>query len=152
MTRRYFLMDDLMFRMMELKAKGFYCSQIMMLLALDAQEKENPDLIRAMAGLAFGVGIGEVCGALTGGACILSLYAGKGTDDDEEHFQLMNMLNELGEWFRETYSEQFGGISCSTITEDGALRNERCGAVVAATYQKVLELLVENDFDPCEGK
>ncbi|MGA7827576.1 MAG: DVU_1555 family C-GCAxxG-C-C protein [Geobacteraceae bacterium] len=145
-------MDDLMFRMMELKAKGFYCSQIMMLLALDAQEKENPDLIRAMAGLAFGVGIGEVCGALTGGACILSLYAGKGTDDDEEHFQLMNMLNELGEWFRETYSEQFGGISCSTITEDGALRNERCGAVVAATYQKVLELLVENDFDPCEGK
>jgi C_GCAxxG_C_C family probable redox protein len=145
-------MDDILFRMMELKAKGFYCSQIMMLLALDAQEKENPDLIRAMAGLAFGVGIGEVCGALTGGACILSLYAGKGAEEDEEHFCLMSMLNHLGEWFRETYAGQYGGISCNTITEDGALRNERCGAVVAATYQKVLELLVENDFDLCEGK
>lgn len=60
-------MDDLVFRMMELKAKGFYCSQILTMLALESQEKENPDLVRAMAGLAFGVGIGEVCGALTGG-------------------------------------------------------------------------------------
>ena len=145
-------MDDMMFRMMELKSKGFYCSQIMMLLALEAQEKETPDLIRAMAGLAFGVGIGEVCGALTGGACILSLYAGKGTEDEEEHFRLMSMLNELGEWFREVYGGQYGGISCDAISKDGSLRNERCGAVVVTTYQKVLELLVENDFDPSEGK
>lgn len=145
-------MDDMLFRMMELKSKGFYCSQIMMLLALEAQEKENPDLIRAMAGLAFGVGIGEVCGALTGGACILSLYAGKGTEDDEEHYRLMGMLTELGDWFRDTYGGQFGGISCAAISDDGTLRNERCGAVVVATYQKVLELLVENDFDPSEGK
>lgn len=145
-------MDDMMFRMMELKSKGFYCSQIMMLLALEAQEKENPDLTRAMAGLAFGVGIGEVCGALTGGACILSLYAGKGTEDDAEHFRLMGMLTELGDWFREIYGGQYGGISCDAISEDGSLRNERCGALVLATYQKVLELLVENDFDPSEGK
>lgn len=141
-----------MFRMMELKSKGFYCSQIMMLLAIDSQGKENPDLIRAMAGLAFGVGIGEVCGALTGGACILSLYAGKGTEDDEEHFRLMGMLTELGDWFHEIYGGQYGGISCNTITKEGTLRNERCGAVVVATYQKVLDLLVENDFDPSEGK
>lgn len=63
-------MDDVMFRMMELKSKGFYCSQIMMLLALENQDKINEDLVRSMAGLAFGVGIGDVCGALTGGACI----------------------------------------------------------------------------------
>ncbi|MDD2319609.1 MAG: C-GCAxxG-C-C family protein [Geobacteraceae bacterium] len=145
-------MDEMMFRMMELKSKGFYCSQIMMLLALEAQEKENPDLIRAMAGLAFGVGVGEVCGALTGGACILSLYAGKGTEEDEEHGRLMSMLHELGEWFRVTFTGQYGGISCDAISEDGSLRNERCGAVVAATYQKVLEILIENDFDLTEGK
>lgn len=145
-------MDDLMFRMMELKAKGFYCSQIMTMLALELQEKENPDLVRAMAGLAFGVGIGEVCGALTGGACILSLNAGKGTDQDTEDPRLMSMLHELGEWFRETYCGQYGGISCDAISEDGSLRNERCGNVVATTYQKVLEILVANDFDPNEGK
>jgi C_GCAxxG_C_C family probable redox protein len=145
-------MDDLLFRMMELKAKGFYCSQIMMLLALDNQDKTNDDLVRSMAGLAFGIGIGDACGALTGGACILSLYAGKGTEEEEEHFRLMGMLQELGDWFRETYEGQYGGISCDAISEDGALRNERCGGVVAATYQKVLEILIENDFDLSEGR
>lgn len=145
-------MDDVMFRMMELKHKGFYCSQIMMIMTLDAQDKTNPDLVRSMAGLAFGVGIGEVCGALTGGACILSLHAAKGADDDEEHFRLMGMLHELGEWFRGTYAGQFGGISCDAISEDGSLRNERCGGVVADTYRKVIEILVENGFDPCEGR
>ncbi|MBP1753071.1 MAG: hypothetical protein H6Q57_1907 [Geobacteraceae bacterium] len=145
-------MDDLLFRLMELKSKGYYCSQIMMLIALENQEKTNPDLIRAMAGLAFGVGIGDVCGALTGGACILSLYAGKGTDEEEEHFRLMGMLHELGDWFRETYAGQYGGISCDAISEDGSKRNERCGAVVAATYQKVLEILIANEFDIYEGR
>ena len=145
-------MDDLLFRLMELKSKGYYCSQIMMLLALENQEKTNPDLIRAMAGLAFGVGIGDVCGALTGGACILSLYAGKGTDEEEEHFRLMGMLHELGDWFRETYAGQYGGISCDAISEDGSKRNERCGAVVAATYEKVLEILIANEFDIYEGR
>jgi C_GCAxxG_C_C family probable redox protein len=145
-------MDDLLFRMMELKAKGFYCSQIMMLLTLEYQEKTNDDLIRSMAGLAFGLGIGDVCGALSGGACILSLHAGKGTEDEEEHFRLMGMLQELGDWFRETYAGRYGGISCDAISEEGSLRNERCGGVVSATYQKVLEILVENEFDPSEGR
>jgi C_GCAxxG_C_C family probable redox protein len=145
-------MDDMMFRMMELKHKGFYCSQIMMLLALENQDKTNPDLIRAMAGLAFGVGIGEVCGALTGGACILSLYGGKGTDDEEENTFLMTMLEELGDWFKATYGGMYGGISCETISEDGTKRNERCGPLVAATYQKVLEILIENDFHLSEGR
>jgi len=145
-------MDDLMFRMMELKAKGFYCSQIMMILALEYQDKSNEDLVRSMAGLAFGVGIGDVCGALTGGACILSLYAGKGADEEDEHFRLMGMLHELGEWFNESYAGQYGGISCDAISEEGSLRNERCGGVVAATYQKVLEILVANEFDPSEGR
>jgi len=145
-------MDDIMFRLMELKAKGYYCSQIMMLLALENQEKDNPDLIRAMAGLAFGVGIGEICGAITGGACILSLYAGKGLEEEQEDSRLMGMLHELGDWFQETYGGQFGGISCDVISEEGAKRTERCGPLVAATYQKVLEILLENGFDLMGGR
>jgi C_GCAxxG_C_C family probable redox protein len=145
-------MDDLMFRLMELKAKGYYCSQIMMLLALENQDKTNPDLIRAMSGLAFGIGVGEVCGALTGGACILSLYGGKGTDDEEEHCRFMGMLHELGVWFKGTCGVQYGGISCDVISEEGAKRTERCGPLVAATYQKVFEILLENGFDLMEGR
>ncbi len=145
-------MDDMMMRMMELKHKGYYCSQIMMKMALDTQDKDNPDLIRAMAGLAFGVGIGEICGALTGAACILSIYAGKGTDEEEENPRLTGMLQEMGDWFRETYGGKYGGIGCDIMTEDGALRNERCGAIVSETYTKAIEILAANDFDPCEGR
>lgn len=146
-------MDDMMFRMMELKHRGYYCSQIMMLLALEAQGKTNPDLIRSMAGLAFGAGIGsQVCGALTGGACILAQYTGKGTDDEEENFRLMGMLQELGDWFMETYGGKYGGISCDAISEDGSLRNERCGPIVGGTYTKVMDILVANEVDPSEGR
>ncbi len=145
-------MDDMMMRMMELKHTGYYCSQIMMKMALDTQDSENPDLIRSMAGLAFGVGIGEVCGALTGAACILSLYAGKGSDEEEENPRMPGMLQEMGEWFRETYGGKYGGIGCDIITEDGALRIERCGGIVSESYTKAIEILVSNGFDPGEGR
>ena len=59
-------MDDLD-RMRELKQQGFFCSQILMTLGLELQGKENPELIRAMNGLAGGLGFtGETCGALDG--------------------------------------------------------------------------------------
>ncbi len=36
-------------RMMELGFQGYSCAQILLLLALDAQERSNPDLVRAMS-------------------------------------------------------------------------------------------------------
>jgi hypothetical protein len=125
----------------------------MMLLALENQDKTNEDLVRSMAGLAFGAGIGsQACGALTGGACILALYAGKGTDEEDEDFHLNTMLQDLGEWFLETYGGTYGGVSCDVISADGSLRNERCGAIVAETYARTMEILIANDLDPGEGR
>ena len=61
-------MDELL-RMLKLASQGFHCSQILILMGLDAQGKQNADLVRAMEGLAGGVGFcGDICGALTGGA------------------------------------------------------------------------------------
>jgi hypothetical protein len=78
-------MDDHMIRMMQLSQKGYVCSQIIMQLGLDMREEENPSLIRAMAGPAYGCGSGKAtCGALIGGVCLLALYAAKGSDDESE--------------------------------------------------------------------
>ena len=56
-------MDELE-RMQELKQQGFYCSQILVMLGLEAQGKQNPDLVRAMQELAGGLGFsGDTCGA-----------------------------------------------------------------------------------------
>ena len=89
-------MNEATLRMITLAGQGFFCSQILLSMGLEAQGKSNPDLIRAMAGLAGGLGFtGDTCGALTGGACLLSLYAGKGLPEEQEDEKLNLMISEL---------------------------------------------------------
>ncbi|SPF33606.1 conserved hypothetical protein [Syntrophobacter sp. SbD1] len=142
-------MTEEMIRMMQLAQQGFYCSQILLMMGLEAQGKKNPDLVRSMAGLAGGLGFsGEVCGALTGGACLLGLYAGRGTPDEEENEHLNLMIFELVEWFTAQYGLMYGGIRCETILgDDPANRTTRCPAMVVGTYEKIKGLLAENGFD-----
>jgi len=146
-------MDELL-RMLKLSGQGFHCSQILLSLGLEAQGKTNPDLIRAMAGLAGGVGFcGDTCGALTGGACLLALYAGRGIPDEEEDPKLNLMVSELMEWFTEEFSECYGGIHCREIlADDPANQLKRCPDLVTRTYEKVKALLLENDYDLSEGR
>lgn len=141
-------MDDLI-RIMELKNQGFYCSQIIIQMGLDLQGKTNPDLIRAAGALAGGIGFsGKLCGSLSGAACLLGLYAGKGTADEPEEERLNLMLLSLVEWFEKTTGIQYGGVDCDQILE-GRQSNIplRCPGIIQAVYQKSKELLVENGFD-----
>lgn len=141
-------MEDLE-RMRELKQQGFYCSQILMLMGLEMQGKENPELIRAAHGLAGGLGFtGELCGALSGGAALLGLYAGKGTVQDEQDLRLDFMITDLVNWFKQEYIPLYGSIRCEDIISGEAKNTAvRCPLIVAATFQRVKELLVENGFD-----
>ena len=136
-------------RMKELKQQGFFCSQILMTLGLELQGKENPELIRAMNALAGGLGFtGETCGALTGGACLLGVYAGKGAPTEEENLRLNFMIEDLVKWFKAGYGQDYGGIRCETILAgEPNAQAVRCPRMVAGTFQKVKELLVENGFD-----
>ncbi len=132
-----------------LRKQGFYCSQILMLQGMEMMGKSNPDLIRAMHGLAGGLGFsGELCGALTGGASLLGLYAGKGTAEKPEDPRLDFMIQDLVKWFKAEYTEQFGGIRCEEILA-GNHQNQsiRCPVLVNGVLQKVKDLLVENGYD-----
>ncbi|MCU0493924.1 MAG: C-GCAxxG-C-C family protein [Chloroflexaceae bacterium] len=134
---------------MALGRQGFFCSQILMLQGLALQGKENPELVRAMQGLAGGIGFtGGTCGALSGGACLLSLYAGKGSAEEDEDLRLLVMIGELNAWFQQRFGEQYGGIDCSTIL-GGKLGSQLtcCPPMIDETLQKVKELLVEHGFD-----
>ena len=136
-------------RMIELSQQGFHCSQILLFLGLEAQGKSDPDLIRAMNGLAGGLGFsGDICGALTGGVCLLGLYAGRGAPNEEEDPKLNLMITELVEWFSGEFGEIYGGITCSVILDDDPTnRTAVCPNLVAGVYEKVKSLLVENGFD-----
>jgi C_GCAxxG_C_C family probable redox protein len=143
-------MDDVTMRMVELGHQGFYCSQILIILGLEAQGKSNPDLVRAMSGLHGGMGnCGKVCGTLTGGACLLALYAGKGTSEEQENNRLIPMIFELVEWFERECRVRFNsGINCSEILQNDANnRQTRCPQIVLATFEKVKEILEAQNID-----
>jgi hypothetical protein len=143
-------MDDTMIRMMRLAQKGYTCSQILILLALEARGEQNPALVRAAAGLAYGCGTGKgSCGVLTGGSCVIALFAGKGSDEEQESEKFMMMLQDLSDWFSERVGGQYGGIECQAIVgEEGpAAARQRCGGILAETYAKVTEILISNGFD-----
>ena len=142
-------MTDDMLRMIQLAGQGFHCSQILLFMGLEAQGKTNPDLIRAMSGLAGGLGFtGDTCGALTGGACLLGLYAGRGTPEEQEDEKLNLMISELVDWFSEEYGKLYGGIRCDIILgDDLGNRPTRCPNMVFGSYGKVKTLLSEYGFD-----
>lgn len=134
----------------QLRKKGFYCSQILLILGMEYQGKKNPDLVRAMHGLAGGLGFsGEICGALSGGACLLGLYAGKGLPEEQENPLLNFMIEDLVKWFKQEHGQRFGGIRCEDILDRPGVKHfsSTCPTLVLTTLQKVKELLVENGFD-----
>jgi C_GCAxxG_C_C family probable redox protein len=145
-------MDDLLLRLIRLKSKGFCCAQIIMTLALDAQGKTNADLVRSVGGLCFGInGSGEVCGALSGGACLISLYAGKGSDGEKPDDRHQTMMDELVDWFKKMADAEYGGTRCADIL-DKFPNNSICGQIVAETYGKCMDILASHGIDPAVGK
>ena len=134
--------------MLSLAQDGFRCSQIMLALGLKRQGKENPDLIRAMGGLIVGVGYsGKICGALTGGTCLITLYAGRGRADEKEHPKLWPMVQEFVEWFESEIGENKGIIDCDGILERAGVAkpsSETCGPIVLKSYIKAVSILEAN--------
>ncbi|HBC91942.1 MAG TPA: hypothetical protein DCZ10_03310 [Pelotomaculum sp.] len=114
--------------------KGYCCSQMILKVGLEAQNKENPDLIQAIAGLCRGPNGELVCGCLTAGVCLLSLY------DPQNAAQFLT--NDLVEWFKEEYGELYGGIDCKDILSgEPSNRYLRCPEIVAATVAKIVDML-----------
>lgn len=137
---------------LRLASQGYCCSQIVLLLALELQGSENPGLIRAASGLCHGFpNTRGVCGALSGGACLLGYYAGKGRPEEEENERLPLMLSELGDWFEQYSSSRFRGISCNDIVGEGKPDATTCGSLISECYGQVMAILVENGFDPVSG-
>lgn len=137
---------DLFDRMLELSGQGYYCAQILLILAMELEEKENPDLVRAMGGLNGGLGFrGELCGALTGGCCMLSYFLGKGEPEEMEDPGTNEILGEFVQWFDQTIGAQYAGCNCHDILEGNpANKMQRCPEIVEQVFQKCFELLQEH--------
>jgi C_GCAxxG_C_C family probable redox protein len=148
-------MNDPTLEVVRFAGRGYCCSQILLLLALEAQELTNPPLVRAVGGLCMGIaGSGGACGILSGAACVLALYAGKGSDEEKADEKLPLMYAELTEWFEETVGKRYGGLTCTQILGEGPRRPDPgvCGRILVDTQKKVSEILIENGLDPAVSR
>ncbi|WP_432738327.1 DVU_1555 family C-GCAxxG-C-C protein [Maridesulfovibrio sp. FT414] len=148
-------MNDTDLRILQLHGSGYCCAQIFILLCLENMQRENPDLVRAAQGLCLGMGdCSGPCGILSGGLCALSLYAGKGTDYEQAEEQLPVLAETFRDWFREKATVQHGGFSCEAILGEKSLtpNPERCGQLLTASYEQLINILLEAGLDPAEGR
>ena len=128
-------------RLHQLKNEGKCCASILVQLGLDLRGEENDQLVQAVSGLCLGVKSGLLCGALSGGACMLTLFD---ADSDE-------MVQELTEWFRAVYAKRHGGIDCEDITGGDLQRQQMtCPDLIRATYLQAKRILSEHGHLPCE--
>lgn len=131
---------DLSLRMLELSNQGYYCGQILLIVALEEEGKRAPELVAALGGLSGGLGFsGKNCGALTGGACLLAYL----TAGDEGIFdgQAQVLVSEFVRWFEETIGTQYGGIDCDEILEGNPSHQlTRCAEVMEQVFEQCLLL------------
>lgn len=140
---------DTAFRIAEMLLSGLKCSHVLMKLALEAQGRDDPDLVRAMSGLALGMGQGFNCGALSGGACVLGLLAGRAGEDEADDPRFAAVLDAFSGWFHASAHERFGGIDCADIMKfDPVLKAERCPALIGEVWDRLNEVLAEHGIDP----
>ena len=130
---------DLFERVMELSRYGYFCGQILAILMLDTVGEENPGLVKAMGGLNGGVGFSQGCCG-----CVISSFTGKGEDTGADDPQHKPALAEFTRWFEDEITADYGGIDCRDITRGNpAKRVEYCPQIIAATYEKCMEILTE---------
>lgn len=141
-------MDETALRIMQLHAHGYCCSQIMIKLSLEDMGEENIPLVRAMAGLCEGSSCGDLCGVASGAACVLSLYAAKGSDEEQPLDCYPILLSQFMDWFK-TSATTWGGIRCEDIVAfQGGRKPEVCGDIMLRSREIILAILTENNLDP----
>lgn len=113
-----------------LKMNGYCCSQIIMEIGLELMERENPELVEAMAGLCDGAKCGRICGVVSAANCLMYLADAKNAESE--------FIPEYLEWFEES----FGGLDCNELLGDDPMaKMEKCPMFVEGTLTKLCELL-----------
>ena len=142
--------DKLVNKLIELSGREYNCSQILMILFLEKEGKEIPDLVRALSGLGDGCGFfSETCGVMTGSACVLGYYAGKGADSEMQSEKMLPMQQDFNEWFVKECEEKYQGTKCKEIvgelvgTPDGKMI---CGGLIMEAYNRLTNILTSYNF------
>ena len=122
---------DTAYELESLFADGNCCAQMMVKLFLEEKGTEDSLLTDACFAFCNGLHEGRICGALIGGALMLSIA--------DKRLSRMT-IPELCRWFEEEY----GGTDCRDIAgEHGELKSSFCMDCIEETYEKAKDILEE---------
>lgn len=132
--------------------EGYNCAQSMLYSFAEELNIDKDLALKIVNG--FGGGMArtqEVCGAVTGGICVLSLKFGRGENDDKQQ-QDVNYI-KIRE-FLSLFKKEFGSIhcrellkGCELLTEEGQERykrenlNEKCRMCLKSANDIVNDLI-----------
>lgn len=143
-------MEPLENAILALYDKGYCCSQVLALLILGVQGKENPDLVRSLSGLCHGIGrSGDACGILTGACCVLSYLVNQEAGDSRTLPGAELVIEEFVDWFNEASTQQWGSIRCTDILGEekpGGPDKSHCRALLAQSWIRLLGILTMHNI------
>ena len=118
-------------KLLDLKIKGYCCSQMIVEMGLEKLGKENRDLVEFSAGLCEGLHCDRACGAFAAGLCLLYM-----ADPAEA-------AASLGRDFTEWFEDAFGSTECDELMGGNKLQGkvEICPDIIESTFEMVSELL-----------
>lgn len=140
------------------------CAQTTIASIFDTLDIQNEDIVKAASGLADGIGLtgNATCGALTGGAMVLSYLYGRDRDNFSDMLAAMDSYR-LAKKLHDRFVERYDGPRCFDIQEDIFGRtfdlydseeleeafnegmHEECSKVVGNTARLTVEIILEKE-------
>lgn len=125
----------------------------------------NDDVFRAGSGLCGGVcQSGHVCGAVTGGMMVISLFKGRDYDNFADENKMHNNF-EIGDKLIKKFELEYGSIDCRDIQkeisgrsynfwskedlkafEENEMHTKGCPTVVGKAAQWIMEILLDSEL------
>ena len=118
-------------------SKMYCCSEAMIRFGLKLRGEENEQFADAASALCSGLKNGALCGCLTGGAMLLTMFDKQASTA---------MITELFCWFDERYGDRYGSVNCEDILTDRSMMWTLCPGIMKETAEKCAEILAEHDL------
>ena len=121
------------------KESDMSCSETVLRMGLDKLQIDSADALKISSTFGGGIaGLGEVCGAVTGGIFTIGLCYGR-KDDSRSNEEVRNFTKE----FCQTFEKEFTYIRCSDLTFRLEIneRRKKCREMVKFATEQLYKLL-----------
>ena len=84
---------------------------------------------------------------MAAGCCLISYFTGKPGDTEFDSPHHRGAMGEFTGWFESEMEAEYGGIDCRDIVgTNPAKKVQYCPQIIAATYEKCMEILEGRDL------